>query len=105
MTIFELLKELGLPVKEIRGRFANLQIKINNETCTALDHKVNVGDGYWELGEFVFINAAFLDNCKFLDIKNFFGPTKTNIKSLDFLSGFTLISTSKKEHYVFISRY
>lgn len=104
MTLIELLKAMGYPVKDIRSRFANMQIKINNETCTAIDAKLNIGDGYWELGEFIAINAKHLDDkLKVLDIKNFFGTGKTNIKSLEFLSGFTLVSISKKEHFVFIS--
>lgn len=104
MMLIELLKSMGLPVKEIRQRFANKQIKINNQLCTALDHNVDVGDGYWELGDFLFINGAAIESKPWVDIKDFFGPTKTNIKSLRFLSGFTLISISKKEHFVFISK-
>lgn len=104
MTILEIIKELGLPVKEIRSRFANKQIKVNNDLCTALDHNVDVEDGYWELGDFIFLNAAHIHKNEFLDIKDFFGNRKTNVKGLEFLSGFTLISISKREHYVFISK-
>ncbi len=104
MTVIELLKELGLPVKEIRNRFANKQIKINNQLCTALDHKLEIEDGYWELGDFIFLNGSAITHKPWVDIKDFFGPTKTNIKSLRFLSGFTLVSISKKEHFVFISK-
>lgn len=104
MTVIELLKALGLPVKEIRSRFANKQIKINNQLCTALDHNVDIEDGYWELGDFIFLNSSAIIHKPWIDIKDFFGPTKTNIKDLRFLSGYTLITISKKEHFVFISK-
>lgn len=104
MTVIELLKALGLPVKEIRSRFANKQIKINNQLCTALDHKLDIHDGYWELGDFIFLNSSAIQTKPWIDIKDFFGPTKTNIIPLRFLSGFTLVSISKKEHFVFISK-
>lgn len=104
MTVFNLLKELGIPVKEIKGRFANKQIKINNVLCTAIDHDIRIQDGYWDLGDFLFYNMTSLKTFMFIDdIKDLFGECASNIEALKFLSGYTLLSISKKEHFVFIT--
>lgn len=117
ITLFELVKQLGLPTKEVRQRFANRQLKINNVLCTALDHKIKIKleyteaekdedkklISYREFGEFLTLNNFDSPLAKVLDIKDFFGEEPTNIKQFEFVTGYTLISISKKEHFVFMN--
>ena len=105
MKLRELLVSL-IPSKEIKSRLANGQIKINNISVKE-NIELNVQDGYWELGDFIFYNSKSIGIHPILgDIKDFFGTDTdepTNIHDLDFLSAFTLISISKREHFVFIT--
>lgn len=114
MQILEILKQIGIPTKEIKQRFANKQLKVNGNIVDALDHNVPIMDGYWELGDFIFESMKSSDEefCKHLtilkvfinsDITTFFGGCNiSNNKAAKFLSGFVCLTLSKKEHYVFI---
>jgi hypothetical protein len=102
MTLLDLLKEF-FPVNECKKRFANKQIKINGEICTALDHDLQIQDGYWELGDFIYHNMSD-DFSKRIDkFKKLSGNTIQQMFDYDyFLDGFLCVSFSKREHYVFI---
>lgn len=112
MFLQEILSHF-LPSGESKKRLANKQIKINNIAVVDKTINVNVGDGFWELGDFLcalpkkeleainaFKNIGIIE-----DIKDWFGDAEpTNIEQLKFLEGFTLISISKKEHFIFINQ-
>lgn len=103
MKLRELLIDF-IPSKEIKTRLANGQIKVNNEIVKE-NIELDVQEGYWFLGDFIYFNCRFILNSKIIgDVKNFFGPENTNIKTHEFLTGFTLISFSKKDHLVFITK-
>lgn len=90
--------------KEVKTRLNNNQIKINNEVVKDLDIELNIQEHYWELSDFIFINSEHLRLFPILgNVRDFFGEEPTNIKELEFLTGYTLISISKKEEYVFIN--
>lgn len=114
MQILEILKQIGIPTKEIKQRFANRQIKVNGNVVDALDHDIPIQDGYWELGDFIYecMKSSDKDFCRHLtmlkfyfnsDITTFFGGCNMiNNKAAKFLSGFVCLTLSKKEHIVFI---
>lgn len=105
---------LFLPSNEIKIRIKNKQIKINNEIVSDSNilfdiqaEIVEIEDkrylqGYWELGDFLFLNEPF-NLLSFVNVKDLFGSEPTNLYNLHFLTGYTLLSLSKKEHYVFIT--
>ena len=111
MYLKELLQELGVSTKELRQRFANKQIKINGALCTALDHHLNISDGYWESGEFIDSLLRYnkdtydYESLKYLvnHVSECFGESNVNTPMRNFLSDFTCISISKKEHFVFMN--
>lgn len=88
--------------KEIKVRIVNNQIRVNNEVVIdrELDIPIQSLDNS-DLGCFLVDNNVKLP--KFVDIREFFGEGDTNIKELEFLSGYTLISISKKQEYVFMN--
>lgn len=89
---------------EIKQRFKNGQIKVNNEIPIDLKVDLNINsNSYWDLGDFIFDNLPN-KSLEIFNIRDFFGEKPTNIKSLKFLTGFTLISISKKEEFVFINK-
>lgn len=107
-----ILKELLLnfiPSRELKSRIANGQIRINNEVVTNVAIDLNIQDGYWTLGDFIYhqlnddVNKALQIANTLSNFRDFFGEPETNIKYLKFLSGYTLIKISKKEEYVFIN--
>lgn len=107
MNIKTILQEF-IPTKEIKARIASKQIKVNLVVVLDMNEEVEVQDGWWELGNFIYFNIT--PNSSFPpveivgNIRNFFGKEETNIPSLQFLTGYTLITISKREEYVFINQ-
>jgi len=93
-----------IPSKEIKKRLINRQIKINNEAVTnnklPIDADINTAI---DLGNFIYNHIDKIPNCfNIIDIKDFFGTGETtNIKEVQFLSDYTLLSFSKKDHVIF----
>lgn len=105
-----------IPSKDIRIRLNNKQIKVNNEVVIDGNLELNITgewlemdevkylNGWWEFGDFLYYNVEALEGIpsRLFDLKDFFGEEPTNIKQLEFLTGYILISLSKREHYVFM---
>lgn len=103
------------PSKEIKQRINNGQIKINNKVVKNLDVEVSFeydNVKQVDLPDFLVDSGldlnqlTMLKNYADLNIMDLFGsPTLdeglTNINKFKFLSGFILLSLSKKEHYVY----
>lgn len=98
MTIWNLCKEF-IPSSEIKRRINNKQIKWNNKVVEGIE-EVGEISGYWELGDFLFMNAPLPQCLHWFDVKEFFGMESTNVRSLNFLTGYNLLTLSKKEHFV-----
>lgn len=91
-----------LDSKEIKIRIGNKQIKVNNEIVTDRELEIPIQSlDNSELGCFLYDNNIKLP--VFGNIRDFFGNEPTNIKSLNFLTGYTLITISKKQEYVFMN--
>lgn len=111
MKIRDLLKEFMF-VKDIKARINSNTIKINNNPVTIdmLENDLDILDGYWEFEDFIFDNI-YKKNIKkseslylhCFDIKDYFGnEEETSIDFLKWLSGFLLLTISKKESYIFM---
>lgn len=93
-----------IPSNEIKSRFKNKQLKINNEVVTDLNIELNVIGKPISLGDFIFnnLNTNLAKLLKVVNVRDFFGDgEETNLNHLKFLKGYTLITLSKKEEYVF----
>lgn len=108
MKIIDLLKHF-LKVGEIHARINNKQIKINGVPITKEDlhNTIHVMSGYWEYGDFCWnwciqLKPAERTTFNAFNVRDFFGAEPTNIKMYRFLTGFDLITLSKKEEYVFM---
>lgn len=105
------------PSNEIKQRLKNGQIKINNVVVKSLDVECNFDyDNVKEreLPEFLMDSGLDLHQLTLLktyanfNIMDLFGsPTLeeglTNIEKFKFLSGYVLLTISKREHYVFVN--
>lgn len=110
-TLHDILKHF-LPSNEIKNRIANKQLKLNNKIITSkmLKNEIIFNISFWEFDDFVYnwmktlnkkqIQLVFICN----NIEDFFGPEPSNIKTLNFLTGFSLLSLSKKEKFVFMNK-
>lgn len=111
-TFRELLLSL-MPSKEIKQRFANKQIKINNIPIKNLDIDLEFKTNWSvDLGTFLAMDVIDIDKlipCKRIgiDFKDFFGEhdfegtTGNSPVYLRPLRKYTLLSISKTEHFVF----
>lgn len=99
MTLRDILIK-HIPSKEIKQRLNNKQIKLNNEVVTNTNIELNVENNFTDLGDFL-LSSELPFVAKIFDIKDFFGPGETNVKSLQFLKNYTLITISKREHFVY----
>lgn len=108
MRLFNLLCEF-MPANEAKVRLKSGRIKINNEVVQDMNIELPIQEGYWELGEFVYNHYVSLPKdlhwlfMLFDDIRYLFGETPSNVKIMRFYSGFTLITLSKREEFVFMN--
>ena len=103
ITIQELLKEF-LPSNEIRQRFNNKQIKLNNEIVQDLKAVLSIDEEFREdLGDFIFRN---IDRVKYIsyfgNVRDWFGNFETNVEKFKFLGAYDLLQYSKKEAVVLL---
>lgn len=106
MLLIDILKGF-LPSNEIKIRHKNGSILVNN-TKVPLDTDVKVSEYHLELGEFIFHNVKYLNGYQyFFNIKDLFGEPVTindqEIEKLKFIEGFTLITISKNQSFVFLN--
>ena len=111
-TLHDILKNF-LPSNEIKNRIKNGQLKLNNEIITVeqLKEEIQFNNSFWEYDDFIY-NWMKTLNTKQIELvflfkgslEDFFGPEPSNIKTLNFLTGFSLLSLSKKEKFVFINK-
>lgn len=95
-----------MPSKELKARFANGQIKVNNEVIKDMNFEIEVmPETCQDLGEFLFYDKAIASwftplRMIIFDIRDMFDA---NIKhpSLAKLNDYTLVSWSKKDEFVF----
>lgn len=111
-TLNDILKNF-LPSNEIKNRIKNSQIKLNGEIIKLEDLKNSIifDNSFWEYDDFMFhwlktlnknqIQLVFLFQ---KNIEDFFGPEPTNIKTFNFLTGFSLLTLSKKEKFIFMNK-
>ena len=102
MILKQLLLEF-IPSNEIKSRLKNKQIKVNNEVIDNFNIDIPTLGHYEDFGDFLFWNITDENKnaLKNFNVRDFFGGELTNINKLDFLTGYILISVSKKEEYVF----
>ena len=103
ITIQDLLKEF-LPSNEIRQRFNNKQIKLNNEIVQDLKAVLSIDEEFREdLGDFIFRN---IDRVKYIsyfgNVRDWFGNFETNVEKFKFLGAYDLLQYSKKEAVVLL---
>lgn len=102
MTIQKLTSEF-INSTEFKLRLKNQQVKLNNNVVNK-DYGLNDLVYYGTLDKFVFDSIDYLYMFPLLgDIKDYFSVNDSNPKTTLWLQGFTLISLSKREHYVFIN--
>ncbi len=104
MKISEILKEQGLFSTDIKNRFKNNQIKLNDEAIK--DKNLDVEDFIMETGDFLFYLIKELpvynEVLKILGYKSLFGADL--IGDFEFFNGFYLLEISKKESFVLMKK-
>lgn len=107
ITIREILKQ-HIPSNEIKQRFNNKQIKLNNEVVTDLNQVLSIDPELsWDLGDFIFYNVErltpLIQHQGILgNVRGWFGDFDTNIKKFRFLGAYDLLEFSKKDAIVFL---
>lgn len=95
MKISEILKEIGFYSQDIKTRFKNNQVKLNNKLIADIDISVEF---YLEADEFIFNLISEKHGYRVLfniiGYKDLFGSNE------QFLSSFNLLEVSKKESYI-----
>lgn len=102
-TIREILKQY-IPSNEIKQRFNNKQIKLNNEVITDLNQVLSIhSDFSMDLGDFI---CEHFDRLKHIfyygNIRDWFGDFETNVKKFKFLGAYHVLEFSKKDAIVFL---
>lgn len=90
--------------KDIKQRLSNGQIKVNNTSVSNADMLLNVKDEYVELPLWIIDNLPLVTKANLIciDFKDLFGTDEpTNIEVFKHFEKFTLVSISKREHFVF----
>ncbi len=105
-TIREILKNY-MPSNELKQRFNNKQLKLNNEVVTDLNQVLSIDPDFsMDLGDFIFyqIDNRLKHITVFGNIRDWFGDFDTNVERFKFLGAYHVLEFSKKDAIVFLRK-